>query len=133
MTHPASSPQQVLVRELLSAVDRRDALAANAFFAEKVVLVFGNDEPVPGRQGALETMTAFLGAVGSIRHEITTVFAESGDEDHVVARMTVHYELSGGEKFALPCCNTFRLSEGKITEYHVYMDVTPVAAAMRAA
>jgi ketosteroid isomerase-like protein len=47
----------------------------------------------------------------------------------VVAVLDVHYRRLDGRELNLPCCNVFRVSDGLVRDYRIYMDVHPVITA----
>jgi ketosteroid isomerase-like protein len=46
----------------------------------------------------------------------------------VVTQLAVHYTRLDGGEVTLPCCNVFRLRDGKVAEYLSYIDATSVYA-----
>ena len=54
------------------------------------------------------------------------------DVDAVIVELKVHYTRLDGTELTLPCCNVFRLRDGAVADYRVYMDITPVYAWDRA-
>jgi ketosteroid isomerase-like protein len=42
--------------------------------------------------------------------------------------MTVHYTRADGHTVSLPCCNVLRFTEGRVSDYRVFMDMAPVFA-----
>jgi hypothetical protein len=57
-------------------------------------------------------------------------FADIGEIGNgtVVAILDVHYRCLDGRELNLPCCNVFRVSDGLVRDYRIYMDVNPVIA-----
>jgi ketosteroid isomerase-like protein len=53
-------------------------------------------------------------------HHVQAIFAA------VIAELRVHYTRLDGTEMTLPCCNVFRLRNGAVADYRVYMDITPV-------
>jgi hypothetical protein len=49
-------------------------------------------------------------------------------DDVVIAEMNVRYERLDGRKVTLPCCNVFRVRDGLVSDYRVYVDLGPVYA-----
>ena len=133
MTTTAPAPQLDLVRALFDAVEWLDGEHAAQSLTDDVTFVFGNQAAVHGRPDVEKTMVEFLGALGGIRHEITGLWQADGEPDTVIARMTVHYTRLDGSKIDLPCCNLFRLRDGLVADYRIYMDVNPVFAAAASA
>jgi ketosteroid isomerase-like protein len=39
-----------------------------------------------------------------------------------------HYTRLDGAELTLPCCNVFRVRDGAVADYRVYMDIAPVYA-----
>jgi limonene-1,2-epoxide hydrolase len=67
---------------------------------------------------------AFLGSIAAIHHELLDVW-EVHDET-VITTMNVRYERLDGRETTLPCCNVFRVRDGLIHDYRIYMDINPV-------
>jgi ketosteroid isomerase-like protein len=49
-----------------------------------------------------------------------------GNAEVVNGKLRVHHTRLDGTELTLPCCNVFRLRDGAVTDYRVYMDITPV-------
>jgi ketosteroid isomerase-like protein len=115
-----------VVRELLAAVDGGDLAAVAAIVTNDVHLRFGNVEPTDGKADFIKTTQAVFGSIAGIRHDILDIWEVEAET--VVAVMDVHYTRLDGGELTLPCCNTFRLRDGLVHDYRVYMDITPVLA-----
>ena len=59
------------------------------------------------------------------RHQVTSVRI---DGRTLIAELQVHCTRFDGKELALPCCNVFRLRNGAVADYRVYMDISPVYA-----
>jgi ketosteroid isomerase-like protein len=88
-------------------------------------LRLGNQDVVEGKAAFLATSQAFASSINQIRHEIHSLW---NVDDVVIAEMDVHYERLDGGKLTLPCCNVFRVRDGLVSDYRVYMDIGPVFA-----
>jgi hypothetical protein len=42
--------------------------------------------------------------------------------------MDVYYRRLDGRELTSPCCNIFRVDNGLVDDYRIYMDVNPVLA-----
>jgi ketosteroid isomerase-like protein len=113
-----------LIRSLFEAVDRKDTVSLAGLFAEDIAFRFGNAEVVEGRLAVAQVCDEFFARLAGIRHEIEHLWPV--DAEWVVAMMTVHYEKLDGGKLSLPCANTFRVRDGEVSDYRIYMDITPV-------
>jgi ketosteroid isomerase-like protein len=114
------------IRRVFEAVDGKDTDYLAHRFAEDVTFRFGNGDAVEGRSAVVATCEAFLASIAGIRHEIEHLWQVG--TDRVVAVMTVHYERLDGGRLSLPCANTFHVRHGEISDYRIYMDITPVFA-----
>jgi ketosteroid isomerase-like protein len=115
-----------LIREVFAATDRQDVDANAALMHDDVVLRFGNGEPVVGKSAFIETSRDFHASLAGIRHEITSLWTVG--DDTVITEMLVHYERLDGGRLTLPCANIFRLRDGLVADYRIFMDIGPVYA-----
>ncbi|MHB8689994.1 MAG: nuclear transport factor 2 family protein [Solirubrobacteraceae bacterium] len=113
---------------LFNAIDQGDVDAMAAFLRDDLVARLGNQPPLHGAQAFKDLYAQLTMSISGIRHELHDVWTAAGDEAIRVVRMTVHYTRLDGNVVSLPCCNTFRLRDGAIAEYQVYVDLTPVFA-----
>jgi ketosteroid isomerase-like protein len=85
----------------------------------------GNADVAEGKPRFLEATAAFLASIQANGHEITSMWTV---DDVVVAEMAVHYERLDGRRVTLPCYNVFRVRDGLVSDYRVYLDIGPVYA-----
>jgi ketosteroid isomerase-like protein len=114
-----------LVHAIFTAFDAKDVEALAAWMTDDVRLQIGNTPTVNGKAGFVESLQVFFTSVANVRHTVTHV---SSDMDAVIAELRVHYTRLDGAELTLPCCNVFRTRDGAVTDYRVYMDITPVYA-----
>src|SRR5207249_6548157 len=69
-----------------------------------------------------------LSVVPGISHDLTTVWTVHDPDPAVICEMSVTYERHDGSRLTLPCLNVFRLRDGRIADYRIYMDINPVFA-----
>jgi ketosteroid isomerase-like protein len=113
-------------RALIGAVDRSDFDTIEAVTAPDVGFRFGNADPTHTRAELVAAAQSFLGSIAGIHHEFVDIW-EIGDGT-VVGVMDVHYRRLDGRELDLPCCNVFRVRDGLVRDYRIYMDVNPVIA-----
>jgi ketosteroid isomerase-like protein len=113
------------IRRVFAAFDAKDTSALAEFMTDDVRLRLGNAEPVQGKSAFVDAVNAFLGSVAGFRHEVRGVWS---DGDTLIAEFDVHYTRLDGREVILPCCNVFRVRDGRISEYRSYIDATPVYA-----
>jgi ketosteroid isomerase-like protein len=110
---------------VFAAFDAKDVAALAALMTEDVRLQLGNADVVNGRAELIEALDTFFVSVAGVRHVVTDVWS---DRNVVIAELSVHYTRLDGTAITLPCCNVFRLRDGAVADYRVYMDITPVYA-----
>jgi ketosteroid isomerase-like protein len=74
----------------------------------------------------LAAAESFRASIADMHHMILDLWEV--DDDTVVGLMDVHYTRHDGRELNLPCCNVFRMRDGIINDYRIYMDVNPVLA-----
>ena len=126
MTTTERTPRTT-VRTLFDAIDAGKLDDVFALMADNVDFRLGNAAPTHGKQAFASTTKALFEAIVGIRHDIHNTWEIS--EDTVVCVMDVHYERRDGRVLTLPCCNVFRVREGLVHDYRIYMDITPVLTA----
>jgi ketosteroid isomerase-like protein len=112
-------------RGLFAAVDAMDVPALAALMTDDVRLRLGSNDPVEGKAAFIAASEAFNASVAAVRHEVLETWS---DGDALIAQLDVHYTRLDGGELTLPCCNVFRLRDGLVADYRVYMDINPVYA-----
>jgi ketosteroid isomerase-like protein len=125
MTDTPPTPRD-LVRTLIRAVDGADFNAIARLTANDVQFRFGNAAPTGTQSELLAAAQSFRDAIGDLRHTILDLWEV--DDGTVVAVMDVYYRRLDGRELTLPCCNIFRVHNGVVNDYRIYMDVNPVLA-----
>ena len=118
--HPADHAEAIF-----AALDAKDTAAVAAFMTDDVHLRLGNTEPIHGKAAFVQSVEAFLGSIASFQHHILDVWA---DGDALIVQLEVSYTRHDGGELTLPCVNVFRLRDGAVADYRVYMDISPVYA-----
>jgi ketosteroid isomerase-like protein len=115
------------IRQMFAAGDANDVEGLLEYLTDDVVLVFGNGEPVTSKVRYGEMTREFRATVRSVRHELVGIWPAANDDDVIVAQAVVTYMRLDGTSLGLPCCNVFRLRDGLIAEYRIFMDPSPLA------
>ena len=71
-------------------------------------------------------VAGYLGSVAGMRH---VVLEEWTADDVAAVRVEVTYTMRNGTTFTLPAVTRTRVRDGKVTEYLIFMDPSPVEAA----
>jgi ketosteroid isomerase-like protein len=114
------------VRELFAAVDAGDSEATLRFMTEDVAFRFGSAEPSIGTAAMAANSAAMAGVVAEMSHALLAMWTTGEPDPAVICEMNVTYRRHDGSEITLPCVNVFRLRDGRIADYRIYMDVNPV-------
>ena len=126
------SPDERTVRELFEALDAGDTSRALGLMTDDVRFRFGSADLTVGRAAVAANATAMAGTVASLSHELLAVWTVEKPEDAVLCEMAVTYQRHDGSRVTLPCLNVFRLRDGRIADYRIYMDANPIFTAQGA-
>lgn len=111
---------------VLAALDRGDPEAAIKLLAEDVRFAFGNSEPTKGRDGFAAAAQNVFAAIESAKHNVTQRWQV--DADTAVVLADVYYKRRDGRELTLPACSVFKVRDGLVADYQIYMDLNPVLA-----
>ena len=124
VTVKSSSPHEAFIRDLFAAVDTRVAENVADFVTDDVAFRFGSADPIAGKDNLIAASRAFSASIAGIHHEVVELWEPVPDT--MVVELRVTYRRLDGAGLVLPCCNIFRLRDGLIDDYRIYMDVNPV-------
>jgi ketosteroid isomerase-like protein len=125
-TAPSSSALDT-TRALLAAADT-DIAAFFALFTDDCQFRMANNEVIHGRDAIQAWVAQYLGSVAGMRHVILEEWAA---DDVAAVRVEVTYTMQNGTEFTLPALTRTRVRDGKVAEYLIFMDPSPVQAASR--
>jgi ketosteroid isomerase-like protein len=111
-----------IVRNLLAAVDSGDLTGAAELLSDEVCFQLGGSEPVVGPMAAAAAFGTLTQTVASMSHQIHQVWVVDAPEPAVICELTAKFEGHDGTELALPGVNVYRLRDGRIVDYRVYMD-----------
>lgn len=120
---PAAAPDWVT--QLFASIDRKDATAFANFLTQDGQFRFGNQEPVRGRAAIAEAVTGFFSSIHSLSHRLERVWVHA---DSVVCHGTVAYGRLDGSRVILPFADVFYLDGDLVSDYLIFMDITPLYA-----
>ena len=111
---------------MLAALDVDGVPGLFPWLSDDVVYRFGSFPAGQGKESFNETWLAISSQVESLSHDLLDTW-ETGDS--AVCRGNATYSLSDGRSVTLPFTNVFYLSDGKISEYLIYIDASAVFGA----
>lgn len=113
------------IARMFAALDEERTDDFVGFMTEDARWTFGNAETVVGREDIRKATDGFLTQIESLSHEITGLW-EQGDT--AIAEFMVTYTRRDGKVVRVPAANIFRIEDGLIKDFRIYMDVAPVFA-----
>ncbi len=117
---------QRLADSIFHLVDSGQPDAIAALFAPHARFVFGNADPLVGRDAIAVGLAAFFASVSGLRHEIVKLWRVGSD---TIAETRVTYWRCDGRSVVVPVVSIWRTgTDGLITDYRVFGDLTPVLA-----
>jgi ketosteroid isomerase-like protein len=113
-------------RSIFQKVDTMDPHALDEVIAEDARMVFGNAEPLVGREAIAAGAGAFLSTFKGLRHRILNEWSVGAD---TIVETEVTYTRLDGKEVSLPAVSIWRVGDdGLIAEYRVFFDVAPIYA-----
>jgi hypothetical protein len=93
-----------------------------------VTCISASEIPIPPTPKPSSSLPArsFRDAIADLHH--TFLHLWEVDDGTVIATIDVYYKRLDGRELTLPCCNIFRVNNGRVDRYLIYMDVNPVLA-----
>ncbi|WP_093909844.1 nuclear transport factor 2 family protein [Streptomyces sp. cf386] len=121
MPRPASRPTSSSPK-----IDRRELSAVADLFAENATMVFGNGEPLAGREAILAANAAFMDTIAGLRHRIVDAWTVDAT---TIAVTDVTYTRLDTREVTLPAVSIWRVGDdGLIVDFRVVLDLAPVHA-----
>ena len=110
---------------LFRAIDTKDAEAFVGHLSEDAVFSYGSQPAVKGRAAIRDYVAAFFDMFTGLEHSIAEVHRVAPDRAIVEGHVT--YRRNDKPHVTLPFANVFGIRDGKIRDYRVYIDPSPLA------
>jgi ketosteroid isomerase-like protein len=112
------------VADVFKAVDSKDASGFVSHLTPDGVFRYANAPPVTGHDAVRQAVAQFFDAVASLRHEILQTWVQG---EMVFVKGEVNYVRHDGSKAGpFPFFNLFAMRDGKIAQYLIYVDISPL-------
>jgi uncharacterized protein (TIGR02246 family) len=111
---------------LFRAIDAKDAEAFVRHLTEDAVFSYGSQPPVEGRDAIRAYVAAFFDMFAALEHSIANVHEVA--PDLAVLEGQVTYRRRDLPDVSIPFANVFKLRNGKIRDYRIYIDPSPLAS-----
>jgi ketosteroid isomerase-like protein len=117
-----------LLNEYYAAMESNDPQRYGAYYADDMTLTFGNSPTIKGRENVLAAFAEVLDRVRSLHHDLVNVWEVDGGV--VVYESVGEWNLHDGTKVSINAGTVVTLVDGKFVDQRIYVDNTPVAAAL---
>ncbi|WP_232665657.1 nuclear transport factor 2 family protein [Pseudonocardia sp. TRM90224] len=106
------------------AVDAMDGAVLGGLLADDARMVFGNGEPIIGRDAIMAAQNAFMVSIAGIRHTIRNEWTVGRD---TIVETDVTYARHDGTDVTLPVVSIWQTNDdGLLADYRVFLDLAPV-------
>ena len=109
------------IDDLFGAIDAKDAERFASFIASDGTFLFGNAPAVTERAAIRDAVSGFFASIRNLTHEVQDV---SEDGAQVWSRGVVTYVRHDGSSLSAPFCNYFRMGDGGVRHYQIYVDAS---------
>jgi ketosteroid isomerase-like protein len=114
---------KISLTQIFEAIDSKDVDAFLSYLTKDAVFRYGSSEPVQGEGAIRDYVSGFLGSLKGLRHRLLETWEGDGS---LVCQGEVTYTRHDGSEVTIPFTNIFRLDNGRIRDYLVYADPTPL-------
>ena len=115
-----------LTQRVFAAIDSMEPDAIAEVLAKDARLVFGNAEPLAGREAVIAGLQAFFSTIKGIRHRIVNEWHMGAD---TLVELDVTYRRLDDKSVSVPAASIWHArDDGLIEDYRVFFDLTPVYA-----
>jgi ketosteroid isomerase-like protein len=113
-----------VVQRVFQSVDSFNPDEFVRLLAEDATLVFGNAEPMAGREAITAGLRAFFSTIGGLRHRIVRNWQVDAD---IIAETEVTYRRLDGKDVSVVAVSIWRTrDDGLISDYRIFVDLAPV-------
>lgn len=113
------------VPQMFAAIDAMDVNAFVSFFTDDACFRFGNAPVVTGRTNIRDAVVGFFGTIKALRHRLLHTWAHP---DAVICEGEVTYTRPDDSEVTIPFANILHIANGRVSAYHIHIDVTPLHA-----
>jgi ketosteroid isomerase-like protein len=107
-------------------IDTMDAAAVADLFADEATVVFGNGEPMVGRDAVRAGIGGFFSTIAGLRHQIVNAWLVDAD---TIAETEVTYRRLDGREAAISAVSIWHTAtDGRIDDYRIFVDLAPLYA-----
>ena len=121
-----TEPDRPQPHDVFKIVDSMDIDRLATLFAEDARVVFGNEAPFVGVNAIRRGVKEFFDTIAGLHHTLVRVW-QLGDD--TIAHLETRYQRKDGSHISLPSATIYHADgDGKIDDYHVFLNVAPIYA-----
>ena len=113
-----------LVYHIVSSIEDKNVHAFSSYFTDEGTFRLGNYPLLKGRNSISQQCIAFFGLFKTCKFSILS--AQEANSDVVCVEGTIAYVKVDQSTVIVPFCITLRLEEGKVYEFVMYVDNSPL-------
>jgi ketosteroid isomerase-like protein len=111
--------------DMFAAIDAQDGAAFVAYLTEDAIFRFGSAPPVQGRSSIQAAVEGFFATIAGCKHTIANSLRQ---HDTLVCEGEVAYQRHDGGEVVLPFTDVLEYSGELISQYKIYIDISPLYA-----
>ncbi len=108
---------------LFNKIDKMDVQAFLSFLTNDVRFRFGNGPEVVNKEKVKTVISSFFKSIKGLRHSILEVWELSNT---IICEGEVTYTRLNNSKVTIPFVNIFKMEKEHISDYLIYIDITPL-------
>jgi ketosteroid isomerase-like protein len=110
-------------KELFASVDVMDTEAFLDFLEDDARFRFGGAPVVVGKEAIRSAIDGFFASIKGLRHDIVETWVQG---QTVICQGDVTYTRTDGSEVTIPFATIWRMRNGRIREYLIYIDINPL-------
>lgn len=95
------------------------------FLTDDATFQFGNAQPVKGKRNVRDAVAAFFSSINGIGHKLLGTWQI---DDFVFVQGEVSYTRKDDKVVTVPFLNLFKMNGPLVSQYMIYIDVSPLYA-----
>ncbi len=115
--------QAAWISDVFGSIDAMDSDRFVSFLADDATFRFGNAPEATGKRAIREAVDGFFSSIKGLRHHILKTWEHP---DTVICQGEVTYTRLDGGEVTIPFVNIYGMRDGRIREYLVYIDLSPL-------
>jgi ketosteroid isomerase-like protein len=124
----ASESTIELLTTYYAAIEAKDTARYSGYYAADMTTTFANSPRIESAEAFVTTLSGLLEQIESLHHDVIAAWEE--DDGVVIFESVSTWSLLDGTSLSIPACSVCRMVDGKFTDQRIYVDNTPLFAAL---